>query len=139
MADYGAIRQGLADALDTIDTFVTVYASTPSRITPPSAIVIPARPVADYHQSMDGTAGALTRFRFEVIAAVQQYAEQYNQEKLDGLISGTGSVQAALEADPTLGGACLTLQVSSASDMGMVQFADSQFVGVRYQVEVFAR
>jgi len=29
--------------------------------------------------------------------------------------------------------------VSSASDMGMVQFADSQFVGVRYQVEVYAR
>jgi hypothetical protein len=88
---------------------------------------------------MDGTAGALTRFRFEVIAAVQQYAEAYNQEKLDGLISGPGSIQAVLEADPTLGGACLTLQVSSASDMGMVQFSDSSFIGLRLQVEVFSR
>jgi hypothetical protein len=139
VADYGAIRQGLADALDTIPTFLTVYASTPSRITPPSAIVLPGRPVADYHASMDGTAGALTRFPFDVLAAVQQMAESYNQEKLDALISGTGSVPAALEADPTLGGVCLTLQVSTATDYGLLTFADSTFVGVRYSVEVFAR
>lgn len=139
MADYGAIRQGLADKLQTIPTFLTVYATTPSRITPPSAIVLPGRPVADYHVSMEGTAGALTRFPFEIIAAVQQMAEQYNQQKLDELVTGTGSVPAVLEADPTLGGVCLTLQCSAATDYGLLTFADSTFVGIRYAVEVFAR
>ena len=139
MADYGAIRQGLADALATIPTFLTVYASTPSRITPPSAIVLPGRPVADYHRSMEGTAGALTRYNFEIIAATQQMAAVYNQEKLDALVSGTGSIPAVLEADPTLGGECLTLQVSAATDYGLLTFADSTFVGVRFSVEVFSR
>ena len=139
MADYNAIRSGLATALDTLDAFLVVHSTVPNRVVPPAAIVVPGRPVVEYHQSMDGTAGMLQLFRFEIVTALQSMTEDYAQTDLDELVSGSGSVQAALETDPTLGGACITLQVTQASDYGMVEFADSSFIGCRFSVEVYAR
>jgi hypothetical protein len=139
VADYSAIRSGLAAALETLDSFLVVHSTVPNRVVPPAAIVVPARPVAEYHQSFDGTGGNLTLFRFDIVTAVQSMTEEWAQTDVDTLVSGSGSVISALEADPTLGGACLTLQVTQATDYGMVEFADSSFIGCRFSVEVYAR
>ncbi len=98
-----------------------------------------ARPVATYHDSNDGSGGALTVFNFELVCAVQSMTEEFAQDALDDLISGANSVPAAVEADPTLGGAATTCQVRQAVDYGVVAFADTEFIGARFLVEVYAR
>jgi len=45
----------------------------------------------------------------------------------------------AVEADPTLGVAATTCQVRQAVDYGVVAFADTEFIGARFLVEVYAR
>ena len=139
MADYTAIRDGLATRLDTVPTFLTVHATVPKRIVAPAAVVVPGRPVATYHDSMIGSGGSLTLFNFELVCAVQSMTEAFSQAALDDLISGTNSVPAAIEADPTLGGAATTCQVRQAVDYGVVAFADTEFIGARFLVEVYSR
>ena len=139
MADYAAIRDGLAARLETISTFVVVHSTVPGRVVAPAAVVVPGRPIAVYHDSMVGSGGSLTVYNFEVVCCVQSIAEEFAQDTLDGLISGTGSVQAAIEADPTLGGAATTCQVRQAVDYGTVAFADTEFIGARFEVQVYAR
>ena len=139
MADYTAIRDGLATRLETIDAFLTVHATVPGRIVAPAAVVVPGRPVAVYHDSMIGSGGSLTVFNFELVCAVQSMSEAFSQAALDELISGANSVPAAVEADPTLGGAATTTQVRQAVDYGVIAYADTEFVGARFLVEVYAR
>tara|TARA_R110000824_G_scaffold189899_2_gene371320 strand:+ start:949 stop:1368 length:420 start_codon:yes stop_codon:yes gene_type:complete len=139
MADYTAIRTGLAARLETIDIFLTVHATVPGRIAAPAAVVVPGRPVAQYHQSMSGAAGSLTLFRFQVTCAVQSMTEQYSQDRLDDLISGAKAVSTAIEADPTLGGAAITSEVTQTVDYGVISFADTEYVGASMLVEVYAR
>ena len=139
MADYTAIRDGLAAQLETVPTFLTVHATVPNRIVAPAAVVVPGRPVATSHDSMVGSCGSLTVFNFELVCAVQSMTEEFAQDALDDLISGANSVPAAVEADPTLGGAATTCQVRQAVDYGVVAFADTEFIGARFLVEVYAR
>ena len=139
MADYTAIRDGLATRLGTVSTFLTVHATVPNRIVAPAAVVVPGRPVATYHDSMIGSGGSLTVFNFDIVCAVQSMAAEFSQDTLDDLISGSGSVPAAIEADPTLGGAATTCQVRQAVDYGVIAFADTEFIGARFSVEAFAR
>ena len=139
MVSYAAIRAALAVRLRTLDTFIAVYATVPGRVVAPCAVVVPGRPIAGYHESMNGTGGQLIRFNFDVLAIVQPMAETGNQETLDALIAGAESVPAALEADPTLGGVSAAVVVTSATDYGMIQFADTEYVGARFNCEVYAR
>ena len=139
MVSYAAIRAALAVRLRTLDTFIAVYATVPGRVVAPCAVVVPGRPIAGYHESMNGTGGQLIRFNFDVLAIVQPMAETWNQETLDALIAGAESVPAALEADPTLGGVSAAVVVTSATDYGMIQFADTEYVGARFNCEVYAR
>jgi hypothetical protein len=140
MADYTAIRDGLAAQLETVPTFLTVHATVPNRIVAPAAVVVPGRPVATYHDSMAGTSGgSLTVFNFELVCAVQSMTEEFSQAALDDLISGPNSVPAAIEADPTLGGAAITCQVTQAVDYGVVAFSDSEYIGARFLVETYQR
>lgn len=141
MADYAAIRAGIATRLEAVTAtpFLTVHDTVPGSVTVPAAVVMPARPIATYHESMTGAAGSLTMFRFDVLVLLQNMAEEYSQNALDALISGTGSVPDAIEADPTLNGAALTSQVTQATDYGVVEWADSAYIGARFAVEVHAR
>ena len=139
MVSYSAIRDGLAVRLRTLDLFTVVYATVPGRVVAPCAVVVPGRPIAGYHESMAGQGGQLIRFRFDILAIVQAMAEEWNQDALDGLIAGPASVPAAIEADTTLDGSALTSQVTQATDYGIVDWADSQYIGARFEVEVYAR
>ena len=63
----------------------------------------------------------------------------FAQDRLDDLISGTKAVTTAIDADPTLGGAAITAQVTQTVDYGVISFADTEYVGARMLVEVYAR
>ena len=139
MVSYSAIRDGLAVRLRTLDLFTVVYSTVPGRVVAPCAVVVPGRPIAGYHESMNGQGGQLIRFSFDILAIVQAMAEEYNQDALDALISGSASVPVALEADPTLGGVSAAVVCTSATDYGMVRFADTEYVGARFNTEVYAR
>jgi len=139
MASYGAIRDAIAIKLATIDTFVSVHATVPMSVTAPAAVVVPGRPAATYHQSMDGTAGSLTRFDFEIVVAVQSMTEEMAQDRLDDLMSGAGSVLTALETDVTLLGTAVACQVTRAVDYGTIRYGDQEYLGARFVLEVYAR
>jgi hypothetical protein len=139
MVSYSAIRDGLAVRLRTLDLFTVVYDTVPGRVVAPCAVVVPGRPIAGYHESMNGQGGQLIRFSFDILAIVQAMAEEYNQDALDALISGAASVPVALEADPTLGGVSAAVVCTSATDYGMIRFSDTEYVGARFNTEVYAR
>jgi len=139
MADYAAIRAGLKTRLETISSLVAVYDTVPDRVVAPSAVVAVGSPVADYHDSMSGAGGALTRFNFEVIVLAARWEPTAGQDQIAAYISGSGSVPTAIEGDATLGGDASTTQVTRCVDLGQIQVADSQYYGGRFTVEVYAR
>lgn len=141
MADYGAIRDAIADRLElvTATEFLTVHSTVPAAVVAPAAVVVPGNPFAEYHESMAGNGGSLTLFRFDVVAMLQAAAEPFVQADLDALVSGAGSVPAVLEADQTLGGTADAVQVTQATRYGAVQFSDTDFVGCTFNVEIYSR
>ena len=136
MADYAAIRDQLKVRLQTVSAFVAVFDTLPDRVTVPCSIVRPGSPVASYHQGMSGQ--GLTQFNFEVLALAQRWEPNAGQDVLDGFISGSAGVEAAIRGDTTLGGEAQTSQVSSCTAYGNVNVADSQYVGAIFNVEVYA-
>ena len=136
MADYAAIRDQLKVRLQTVSAFVAVFDTLPDRVTVPCSIVRPGSPVASYHQGMSGQ--GLTQFNFEVLALAQRWEPNAGQDVLDGFISGSAGVEAAIRGDTTLGGEAQTSQVTSCTAYGNVNVADSQYVGAIFNVEVYA-
>ena len=136
MAAYSAISDQIAVRLRTVSAFTVVFDTTPDRVTVPCAIVRPGSPVADYHEAMGGQ--GLTRFNFEVLALAQRWEPNAGQDVLDGFISGSAGVEAAIRGDTTLGGEAQTSQVTSCTAYGNVNVADSQYVGAIFNVEVYA-
>ena len=137
MADYGAVRDQLKVRLETVSEFVAVFDNLPDRVTVPCAIVRPGSPVADYHQARSGQ--GLTKFNFEILALAQRWEPNAGQDVLDGFISGSSSVEAAIRGDTTLGGEASTSQVTSCTAFGQVPVADSLFYGCTFNVEVFSQ
>ena len=136
MADYAAIRDQLKVRLATVSAFVAVFDTLPDRVTVPCSIVRPGSPVADYHQGMSGQ--GLTQFNFEVLALAQRWEPNAGQDVLDGFISGSAGVEAAIRGDTTLGGEASTSQVTSCTAFGQIQVADSLYWGCTFNVEVYA-
>jgi len=139
MADYAAIRDGLKTRLETITAVKVAYDTVPDRVVVPSIVVSPGSPVATYSQSFEGTAGALTLFRFELVALAGRFEPGAGQDVLDGFISGSGSVPTAIAGDRTLGGTVDYTEVSTALDYGNIAVADTAYYGCRFTVEAYAR
>jgi hypothetical protein len=132
-----AVREAIADALSTVASFVSVFATVPARVSGLPCAVVAVNGI-DYHESMTGTGGSLTRLRLDVVLLVQPMAEEWNQATLDALLSGAGSAPAALETDQSLGGTASAVVCTRALDYGSVRFADGEYIGARLAVEVFA-
>jgi hypothetical protein len=140
MASYPAIRDGLAVRLRTLDTFLVAHPTVPLSTVAPAAVVVPGNPIARYHQTMEGAGGALIQLNFEILALVQAMAEEFNQDTLDALIVGADSVPVAIEGDQTLGGEALAVVCTVAANYGdAIRFADSEFIGAVFRIEVYAR
>tara|TARA_R110000796_G_scaffold48615_4_gene116468 strand:+ start:345 stop:764 length:420 start_codon:yes stop_codon:yes gene_type:complete len=139
MADYAAIRDGLKTTLETISAVKVAYDTVPDRVIVPSCVVQPGSPVVEYHQSMEGAGGNLQLFHIDVVALAGRFEPGAGQDVLDAMISGSGSVEAAVRADPQLSDSALFASVIRCVDYGNITVGDTIYYGCRFQLEVYAR
>jgi len=135
MANYSAIRDGLKTRLKTSTVFIQVADTAPDTVSPPCAIVLPGSPVVEYHQAFGN---GLERFSFTILVLAQRFDVKANQDLIDGMVSGSSSVRALIEGDRTLGGNCSDCQVTSASTYGDVSVNETEYLGIEFEVEVYA-
>ena len=133
MATLSDIRAAFKSRFATVRD-ITPYAIEPGKPNYPAAWVIPVR--ANYHADYDG---GMT-WVFAVTAGVLLGDMGQAQKALDDYIapSGTKSVVAALESDPTLGDV-----VDSTRVLGLVRYGVQEIGGVpgltaTWEVEVYA-
>ena len=135
MADYSAIRDGIKTRLATSATFIQIADTAPDTISPPCAIVLPGSPVVEYHQAFGN---GLERYVFTILVLMQRFDAAAQQDLVDGLMSGAGSIRALIEGDLTLDGSAETCQVLSATSYGAVEFNETTYLGCEWTLEVYA-
>lgn len=136
MALLTSIRDGLKTNLETISG-LTAYEYVPDWIEPPIALVAPINSL-NYDSTM--ARGADT-YEIPVIVYISRVDAQLSQDTVDGYLASSGatSVKAAIESDPTLGGAAMSVRVVSATDYGEYEVTQgTSFLGVTFNIEVIA-
>jgi hypothetical protein len=135
VADYDGIRQGLAAAI-TAQTGLRASGDAPGSISPPCAVIIPGRPAITYGETMDGEVD------LNILAVVLLSAanDTSGQQSLDAYLASSGakSVNAAVNADPTLGGKCEYAVVNAVQQYGMIDYAGQQYIGATFLIQVGA-
>lgn len=128
------LKKGLAERLRTVPG-LRVSAQIPEQVNPPMAVV--TRSAVSYHGDMRG---GLTEWTMQVQLLAGRMADQQAQRTIDGWLSwdGAQSVRAAIEGDRTLGGVAQTLIVTDAEALTSIQVGDSEYLGVIFNVTVYA-
>jgi len=126
------VRAGLGTALDTI-TGLRVFDYVPDSLSPPAAVVEPLE--VDYDEAMRR---GLDFYRAFILIIVGRMSDRSSQDRLDAYVAGSGasSLKAALEADKSLGGACSTLQVTSARPREVV-VSGVNMIAYRFEVSIY--
>jgi hypothetical protein len=126
------VRAGLGTALDTI-TGLRAFDYVPDSLSPPAAVVEPLE--IDYDEAMRR---GLDVYRAYILVIVGRMSDRSSQDRLDAYVAGSGasSVKAALESDKTLGGACSTLQVTSARPREVV-VSGVNMIAYRFEVTIY--
>jgi hypothetical protein len=129
------ITTAITTKLATING-LRVYDYTPDTVYPP--VAYPSITNIDYHRAM---AGGMIIYSFTISVVVGRVNERVAQEALDGYASysGAGSIRAALETDPTLGGVVDTLIVPSSASISSTTIGEQDFLTLDFQLEVYAR
>jgi hypothetical protein len=134
-AALSTLRAGIATALGSIAN-LRVYELVPDNPQHPSATVRVDR------VSFDSTmARGSDEFEFIVTVVVGRADDRSAQTKLETYVAGTGSqsVKAALESDPTLGGVAMACRVQAAQNIGTLERADgTSLLAVDFIVSVYA-
>ena len=140
MAAFDLIRRRLGEALEAAEDIKAVYAAVPDSVgVAPAAIVLPGEPAAEYHLTAANKYAGLVQFNFDVIVVASRFGNFHGQTEIDRFLSTeAGAVIDALEADQTLGGEAGVVLVTTASDYGQIQVGDTDYVGCRFSVEVYA-
>ena len=136
MALLTSIRDGLKTNLETISG-LTAYEYVPDWIEPPIALVAPINSL-NYDSTM--ARGADT-YEIPIVVYISRIDAETAQDGIDAYLASTGatSVKAAIESDPTLGGAAMSVRVVSATDYGEYEVTQgTSFLGVTFNVEVIA-
>jgi hypothetical protein len=135
LASIKALRDGLKTRLATI-AGLYAHDTIPDNVYPPAAIVgFPSSVAYDFAMRT-----AVARYLFPVRVIAGRVAEGEGQDKIDDLVSPDGalSVRAAIDADPTLGGAAHSTRVVAARDFGVYEVAGVSYIGGEFEVEVIA-
>lgn len=136
MTELTQIRQGLADALSA--SLGEAFQISPwllSNPTPPSVQIAPLE--IAYHQAM-GNGHATWTFRVRVLLPLStDIGAQQTMDELLG-VTGTSLIKEALEAEPTLGGACDDLIVRGADNYQTYVSDNGEMLGADWAVEVWA-
>jgi hypothetical protein len=138
MTSLRDIRVGLAASLATLD--IRAHDTWPAVIVPPAAIVRPLS--GSFHDTFDDDVVV----RLELTLLLQLGDLRSAQEQLDAYIapSGSSSIKALLEADPSLGDVVHSVAVSGWRDYGILQVGENadargpEFIGCKFDVEIFA-
>lgn len=129
-----AIRDGLATRLATIAGLQVYHEMPESVASTPAVLVKPGD--GEFYTAMGS--GMAHTFALTVLVSLGQ-GHQRAQAELDAYLAfdGAKSIRAAVEGDPTLGGACDTLKVGRYYDYGGHEYAGTTYLGVRIECEVF--
>lgn len=136
-ATLAQIRTGLANALAVIPD-VQVSAYLLDRPEPPTLMVVGPSEITP-HRAM---ANGLAEWTITVQGFVGAVADRGSHVRLDLWLdeSGTTSVRAAIEADPSLGGVVQSTVVTSISGYGKANLPDrAEVLGCEWTVQVFNR
>lgn len=135
MADIAALVDGLSANLGTVDK-LRVQAEILDTVPIPCAIVGPPTSI-DYDAVMARGADV---YVFAVRVLVARASERSAQRALFAYASGTGSksIKAAIESDPTLGGSADSVRVASAGNIGVYGYGEADYLGIEFTVEVIA-
>jgi hypothetical protein len=102
---------------------------------PPTAVIVPAQedPVS-FDVTMDGQ----DTLSLQIKVLVSSADSRSGQVELLGYMarSGSGSIYAAVAADPTLGGACSYASVTHVTTYGDLEWGGQLFFGAEFAVEV---
>ena len=134
MATFSSIRDGLKTRLATISG-VTVYDTVPDFLDPPAIIIAPFNTL-----SFDTTmARGADTYDIPIVLYIQRVDAASAQDSLDAFLASSGgsSVKAAIQGDPTLGGAAMSARVVSATDYGEYEVSQGTvYLGVTFNIEV---
>ena len=131
MADLNAISAALATRLGT--TGLRAYSTAPGQVVPPVVVIIPGRPAILYGQTMDGE----TTVNLLVVVLLSAANDTAGQTALNDYMSPSGakSINGAVQADPSLGGAVEYATVQQVSTYGLVEYAGQQYIGATFLVQ----
>lgn len=131
MADVDAIANALANRIAT--TGLRAFGNAPGQVVPPAVVVIPNRPAIIYGVTMDGE----VTVNLLAIVLLSAANDNSGQVGLNAVISssGTKSVNAAVQADPSLAGTCEFAVVVQVSTYGIVEYAGQPYLGATFLVQ----
>lgn len=136
MASFSSIRDGLKTNLETISG-LTASDIVPDYIVPPIALIAPLNQLT-YDTTMGR--GADT-YSIPVVVYINRMDAQTSQDEVDAYLAGSGSqsIKAAIESDPTLNGAAMSVKVVNATDYGEYEVNQgTSYLGVTFNIEVIA-
>jgi hypothetical protein len=126
------VRTALAASIDSI-TGLRCFEYVPDSVSPPAAVIEPLE--ITYGMAMqDG----LDLYQAYILVIVGRMSDRSAQDRLDAYVtsSGSSSIKAKVESDPTLGGACSTLQVTDANPR-TVTVSGVEMLAYRFGVEIY--
>jgi hypothetical protein len=128
------IHAGLAANLSRVPG-LRVADHLPEAVTPPMA-VIQVQSVT-YHRAMGG---GMSEWQFVISLVSGRMGDRAAQITLDGWMSydGAQSARAAIESDPSLGGACQTLIVADMVSIRPLSIGDAAYLTCEFNVNVHA-
>lgn len=135
MAGSGSdIHEGLRARLANISQ-LRVADHLPEQINPPMAVI--QLQSVTYHRAMQG---GLSSWEFVVSLVSGRMGDRASQALLDGWMSysGTASVRAVIESDPTLGGVCSSLIVGDMVAVRPLTLGDASYLTCEFNVTVHA-
>ncbi len=129
MADSLAIRDAIADALAT--TGLHAYKGYRDQVDTPCAVVgIPTEVSYDDTFNPEDSTPV-----FKVRVLVGRHDEQVSEERLADYLKPS-ELKAAIEADPTLDGTADTVQVTSATGIGLYTYGEINYLGAELNITV---
>lgn len=130
--DFAAIREGLADTIRNGVPGLPVHHYVPESVAPPCAFIA----LEDFAYA--DTFGRATSASFSVTVLVAGQLQMEAQRVLEEFAadSGTKSIYAAIEADPTLDDTVAHAVVVGGDAPGQVQFGDKAYPALSFRVEV---
>jgi hypothetical protein len=131
--NIASVRAGLKTRLATISG-LRCYETIPDQFSPPAAIVgMPTSIVFDFVYQR-----AADRMTYPIRILVGKATDRSAQERLEKYLDGSGalSVKAAIEGDPSLGGAANVTRVLSAQGLGVYDMGGVSYLGCDFTVEV---